>query len=86
MAGTLFRVALALGGVYLILRVGIGVLKSFAQPVPEPPPPGEMRRVKLRYRCSLCGMEIRIDRAVSEEPDAPRHCMDEMDLVVSPDG
>ena len=80
---TAFRIAIAIGAVYLIFRLGLAVLKSFAQPVPEPPPPGEMRRVKLRYRCALCGMEIRIDRAVSEDPEPPRHCMEEMELVAA---
>jgi hypothetical protein len=81
--GTAFRIAVAIGAVYLIFRLGLAVLKSFAQPVPEPPPPGEMRRVKLRYRCALCGMEIRIDRAVSEAPEPPRHCMEEMEVVAA---
>ena len=81
--GTAFRVAVAIGAVCLIFRVGLAMLKSFAQPVPEPPPPGEMRRVKLRYRCSLCGMEIRVDRALSEDPEPPRHCMEEMELVAA---
>ena len=80
---TAFRIAVAVGAVYLIFRLGLAMLKSLAQPVPEPPPPGEMRRVKLRYRCSLCGMEIRIDRALSEEPEPPRHCMEEMELVAA---
>ena len=81
--GTAFRIALAVGAVYLIFRVGLAMLKSFARPVPEPPPPGEMRRVKLRYRCALCGMEIRVDRALSEDPEPPRHCMEEMEVVAA---
>jgi hypothetical protein len=81
--GTALRIAIAIGAVYVIFRLGLAVLKSFAQPVPEPPPPGEMRRVKLRYRCSLCGMEIRVDRALSEDPEPPRHCMEEMELVAA---
>ncbi|MBA2625775.1 MAG: hypothetical protein H0U89_09245 [Acidimicrobiia bacterium] len=83
--GTVLRVLVAAAAVYVIFRMGLAVLKSFARPVPEPPPPGEMRRVKLRYRCSLCGMEIRIDRATTEEPEAPRHCMEDMDLVATSD-
>ena len=81
--GTAFRILIAAAAVYLIFRLGLAMLKSFAQPVPEPPPPGEMRRVKLRYRCALCGMEIRIDRAVSEDPEPPRHCMEEMEVVAA---
>jgi hypothetical protein len=79
--GTALRIAVAVGAVYVIFRLGLAMLKSFARPVPEPPPPGEMRRVKLRYRCALCGMEIRVDRALSEEPEPPRHCMEEMELA-----
>jgi hypothetical protein len=81
--GTVLRIAIAVGAVYLIFWVGLAMLKSFARPVPEPPPPGEMRRVKLRYRCALCGMEIRVDRALSEDPEPPRHCMEEMELVAA---
>ena len=81
--GTALRILVAVAAIYLIFRVGLAMLKSFAQPVPEPPPPGEMRRVKLRYRCALCGMELRIDRAFSEDPDPPRHCMEEMELVAA---
>lgn len=82
MLGTLFNVALAIGAAYLIFKIGFAMLGGLARPLPEPPPPGEMRKVKLRYRCSLCGLELRIDRATDEEPVAPRHCMEDMDLVV----
>jgi rubredoxin len=44
-----------------------------------------MRKVKLRYRCSLCGLELRVDRAVDEDPVPPRHCMEDMDLEVPVD-
>ena len=37
-------------------------------PVPEPPDPGELRKVKLVYRCSVCGTEVRMTAAVAEEP------------------
>jgi hypothetical protein len=80
--GTLFNVALAAGAAYLIFKVGFAMLGGLARPVPEPPPSGEMRKVKLRYRCSLCGLEIRIDKALDEDPPPPRHCMEDMDLQV----
>ena len=83
--GTALRVVVALAAVYLLLRVGLALLRGFARPLPAPPPPGELRRVKLRYRCSVCGMELRIDRALSEDPVAPRHCMEEMDVVAPVD-
>ena len=83
--GTAVNVLLAVVAGYLIFKVGFAVLGSLARPMPEPPPPGEMRRVKLTYRCSVCGMELRVQAAVSEDPEPPRHCMDEMELVVPAD-
>jgi threonine dehydrogenase-like Zn-dependent dehydrogenase len=62
--------------------VGFIILKMLATPPPEPPPAGELRKVKLQYRCSLCGTEVRMTTANNETPDPPRHCMDEMDLLV----
>lgn len=82
---TLFNVVLAVGAAYLIFKVGFAMLGGLARPLPEPPPPGEMRKVKLRYRCSLCGLELRIDKALDEDPVAPRHCMEDMDLEVPVD-
>ncbi|HWH35248.1 MAG TPA: hypothetical protein VNT56_08015 [Acidimicrobiales bacterium] len=79
--GLALNVALAILAGYLIFKVGFALLGSFARPAPEPPPPGEMRRVSLTYRCSLCGMELRVRQAVSADPEPPRHCMDEMELV-----
>lgn len=79
--GSLVNVAIAVVAGYVIFKIGFALLGSFARPVPEPPPPGEMRRVSLTYRCGLCGMELRVRTAISADPDPPRHCMDEMELV-----
>ena len=79
------KILLALVVAYLIFKVGFMLLGSFARPVPEPPPSGELRRIKLRYRCPTCGMELRVDRADEELPPPPRHCQDEMDLVTADD-
>ena len=65
-----------------LIWVGFIILKMLAPPPPEPPPAGELRKVKLQYRCSLCGTEVRMTTANNETPDPPRHCMDEMDLLV----
>ena len=77
---TLFILAAIARG-YAILRIGISVLRILSTPLPEPPPAGELRKVKLNYLCSLCGSEVRMTVATAEEPDAPRHCMAEMDLI-----
>ena len=81
--GRALSVLLALAAMYLIFRVGIAMLRGMVRPMPEPPPPGELRRVKLRYRCPMCGMELRVTSASNADPVPPRHCMDEMDLVAS---
>lgn len=77
------RVLIAMALMYTILIGGFAVLGAFARPVPEPPPPGELRRVKLTYRCSTCGTELRMTLANDQIPQAPRHCVDEMELTTS---
>ena len=66
---------------YLIIRFGLAILRGMAAPIPEPPPPGELRKVKIQYRCAVCGTEVRMTAATNQEPESPRHCMQEMDLV-----
>lgn len=85
MLSTLFNVALALGAAYVIFKIGFAMLGGLARPLPEPLPPGEMRKVKLRYRCSLCGLEIRVNKAMDEDPPPPRHCLEDMELEVPAD-
>jgi hypothetical protein len=70
---------------YVVYRLGLKVMVSFSRPVPKPPPPGELRRVRLEYRCSLCGSELRMTRAPLEDPEPPRCCMEPMDLVSAPE-
>ena len=76
-------VKLLVGGVFalVVIRIGIWMLRGLANPLPDPPPAGEMRKVDLRYRCSICGIELRITVAPDEEPEPPRHCREDMELV-----
>jgi hypothetical protein len=74
-------VLIAIIAAALIMRIGLAFLRGLAQPLPEPPPAGELRKVKIMYRCSLCGTEVRMTAATNEEPEAPRHCMEDMELV-----
>lgn len=67
--------------IVVVLRLGIWVLRGFAMPMAEPPPEGEMRKINMRYRCSICGAELRMTVAPTEDPDPPRHCQEDMDLV-----
>mgnify|MGYP003333035421 FL=1 len=73
-----------LGAVLLFLflwRVGVGMLRSMTTPLPPPPPEGELRKVNVKYRCSVCGLEIKTMLAPEEDPPPPRHCQEDMDLV-----
>lgn len=71
--------AVILGAV--ILRGGWFFLRTVGTLPPPPPDPGTIRRVRLVYRCSVCGAEVRMTAAPSEDPEPPRHCMEDMDLV-----
>ena len=81
MLWTLFKVAIALFAAWLIIKAGFAMLRALAAPTPEPPPAGEMRKVNLRYRCSLCGAELKMTLATEELPAPPRHCQEDMDLM-----
>jgi hypothetical protein len=81
----MIRLIIALLIAIVLVRMGIFLLKSLAQPIPEPPPPGELRRVNLRYRCAICGAEARITLAADQQPEPPRHCLEDMELTTSPE-
>jgi hypothetical protein len=65
----------------VLFWIGFRILRALARPMPGPPPAGEMRKVNLRYRCTLCGAEMRMTLAADEDPDPPRHCQEEMSVV-----
>jgi hypothetical protein len=71
--------------VYVLFKIGFAMLGGLAQPVPEPPPAGELRKVKILYRCSICGTEVRMTVANDQMPEPPRHCLEDMDLVTAVD-
>ena len=77
------KIIVAVAVAVILLRTGIALLRALATPIPEPPPAGELRKVKIQYRCSLCGTEVRMTVATDEQPDPPRHCMDDMELQVA---
>lgn len=78
---SIIRILFAILFAYAIIRAGLAMLRGMAAPIPEPPPAGELRKVKINFRCSLCGSEVRMTVATDEDPDPPRHCMQEMEIV-----
>ena len=66
---------------FVLWKTGTGMLRSLTAPLPGPPPAGEMRKVNVKYRCSICGLEIKLTLAPDEDPPPPRHCLEDMDVV-----
>jgi hypothetical protein len=48
---------------------------------PAEPDPDDVKPVNLHYRCIVCGAEVTMTAAQEEEPDAPRHCREDMVLT-----
>jgi len=78
---TVIKVLIAIAAAYVMIRVGLSMLRGLAQPIPEPPPAGELRKVKIGFRCGICGAEVRMTVAPDEDPEPPRHCLEDMDFV-----
>jgi hypothetical protein len=76
--GMVLWVLLGLVVTYVVWKTGIGLLRSFTTPLPPPPPAGEMRKVNVRYRCDVCGVELRLTMAPDEDPPPPKHCLEDM--------
>ena len=82
---SLVPLLIAAAAVFLLFKIGFAMLGGLAQPVPEPPPAGELRKVKILFRCSICGTEVRMTVANDQMPEPPRHCLEDMDLVTPVD-
>ncbi len=74
------KVVIVVVAFLVIMRVGLWLMRALSTP-PPPPEEGELRRVNLKYRCSVCGAEVKMTKAGDDLPDPPRHCMEDMDLV-----
>ena len=87
---------LTIGAIWLPLRALIAVVifialylfaakivRAFLRPMPEDPDPEKVRVVSERFRCSICGAEVTMTAAPEGfDPEAPRHCREDMLLVV----
>lgn len=80
---SLWRTLVAVLAMYVLFRLGFAVVGAFARPVPDAPPPGELRRVRLSYRCNECGTELKMTLANDEAPEPPRHCSEPMELTAT---
>jgi hypothetical protein len=63
---------------YILWKSGIAMLRSMTSMPPAPAPAGEMRKVNRRYRCDVCGVELKMTLAPDEDPPPPKHCLEDM--------
>jgi hypothetical protein len=84
-SASLLALLVAAFAVFVLFKIGFAMLGGLAQPIPEPPPAGELRKVKIMYRCSICGTEVRMTVANDQMPEPPRHCLEDMELVTPVD-
>jgi hypothetical protein len=77
--GWIVRVAGAVAAAIIIYLVGAGTLKKFKIAPEAEPDPEQVVPVDARFRCTVCGAEVTMTAAqAGEEPEAPRHCREDM--------
>jgi hypothetical protein len=81
MAGFVLRVVLALAAGVALYVIGASMLRKFKVAPPAEPDPDAIRPVNLRYRCVVCGAEVIMTAAQDDDPEAPRHCREDMALI-----
>lgn len=67
----------------LIWRVSLAVIRMLSSP-PTEVDPGDIVRVDLDYKCSVCGAEVTMRAVNPAEDTPPKHCREEMDPVWRP--
>ena len=83
MVWTVLKVLVAIVAFFCIYLSGTFVIRSFTHGPPAEPELGRLRKVNYRYRCTVCGTEVTMTAAPEDEvPNAPRHCREDMNLVV----
>ena len=72
------RAAVAVAMFAAILVVGLRYLRTVVTVLPEPQV-ADVGEYGLKYVCSMCGLELRVEKAARDK--APSHCMEPMVLV-----
>lgn len=72
------RAAIALAMAGAILYVGLSYFRSAGE-VPPDPDVEDVSDNSLRYVCTMCGLELKVEVAASDR--APSHCREKMVLV-----
>ena len=72
------RAAVGLSMAAAILYVGLSYFRSAGE-VPPDPEVEDVSDGSLRYVCTMCGLELKVEVAASDR--APSHCREKMVLV-----
>ena len=80
MVGVLLRILIGVAVAVTIYVIGAGMLRKFHVAPPAEPDPDDIKPVELHYRCIVCGAEVTMT-AAQDDPEAPRHCREDMVLV-----
>lgn len=81
MSWTILRIVLAVAVAVVVYVIGASMLRKFHLAPPAEPDPEEIQPVDLHFRCVVCGAEVTMTAAQDEDPEPPRHCREDMDLV-----
>lgn len=81
--GSILWVAAGLAVAALVWKLGVGMLRALSRSPLPPPEPGELRKVNVRYRCDVCGVELKLTLAPDDDPPPPKHCLEDM-VIVAP--
>ncbi len=79
--GSVLWVAAGVAVGVVMWKFGFGMLRALSRPPVEPPEPGELRKVNVRFRCDVCGVELKLTMAPDDDPPPPKHCLEEMTVV-----
>ncbi len=82
-AGRVVWTLLGLVLMVVLWRIGMAMLRALSAPPAPPPEPGELRKVNVKYRCGVCGVELTLTLAPDDDPPPPKHCLEEM-IIVAP--
>jgi len=72
-------IAIAIG-VSIIVGT-LWIVRMLLIPQPEDPDPDQVKEIAVDYRCVVCGMRLTITHAQQDNPEAPRHCREDMDEI-----
>lgn len=78
--GEVVWILLGLVLMVVIWKIGITMLTALSAPPAPPPEPGELRKVNVRFRCDVCGVELKLLMAPDDDPPPPKHCLEEMTI------